>query len=558
MVRRLTICLWGCVFAIVSLSAAQAAKLNSTEKTQIDEPRPADVPADAILEKKAAVIGNIELDIGQIFDQRDIRENSGLYHLADQLHSRTRESTIRAQLLFHNGDQYSAQRLAESERNLRRASYFYDVHIVPVKFEHGKVTVRVITKDVWTLSPGISFGRTGGSNNSGADISDSNVLGFGKSLSLSHSSNVDRSSTGIRYGDPNFFGSRWTLAGGYVQASDGTQRSLAVGQPFYSLNTPLTATFKAMEFDRSVSRYYLGNIVDRFKRDESYYEASTGFSSGLVDGWTRRVYTGVRYDRNVFGQIPDNGTPATLLPPERTLSYPFAAFEVLQDDYRKVSDQNQIGRTEDFYFGTHLYAEIGYSGQSFGATQNELLITTSAAKGFQLTGRTQLFLANTISTRLNGGRIRNFFADATATYYFRWQTDCLLFAFLNLTTTRYPDPDSQLLLGGDTGLRGYPLRYESGTSRGVLTVEQRFYTDWYPFRLVRFGAAIFGDVGRTWGSGAIGNSDPGMLSDVGVGLRIGNSRSGLGNVLHIDIALPLEGVRGISQAQFLVETKASY
>jgi hypothetical protein len=51
------------------------------------------------------------------------------------------------------------------------------------------------------------------------------------------------------------------------------------------------------------------------------------------------------------------------------------------------------------------------------------------------------------------------------------------------------------------GLRGYPLRYESGTSRGLLTVEQRFYTDWYPFRLVRFGAAIFGDVGRTWGVG---------------------------------------------------------
>jgi len=31
----------------------------------------------------------------------------------------------------------------------------------------------------------------------------------------------------------------------------------------------------------------------------------------------------------------------------------------------------------------------------------------------------------------------------------------------------------------------------------LLTVEQRFYTDWYPFRLARIGAAVFGDVGRT-------------------------------------------------------------
>ena len=55
-----------------------------------------------------------------------------------------------------------------------------------------------------------------------------------------------------------------------------------------------------------------------------------------------------------------------------------------------------------------------------------------------------------------------------------------------MRTSRQPstdalDPDMQLLIGGDNGLRGYPLRYEAGTSRALLTVEQRFYTDWYPF-----------------------------------------------------------------------------
>jgi hypothetical protein len=29
-----------------------------------------------------------------------------------------------------------------------------------------------------------------------------------------------------------------------------------------------------------------------------------------------------------------------------------------------------------------------------------------------------------------------------------------------------------------------------------------------------FGAAIVGDVGRTWGHSVIGNSDPGTLSDL--------------------------------------------
>jgi outer membrane protein assembly factor BamA len=549
----------GCL-ALASLvaSTAQAAKFNSTEKTLIEEPRPADVPSDATLEAQGAIIGAIEFDTRQIFDVHDARENSGLYHFADQLHVRTKESTIRAQLLFRPGDRYRAQQLAETERNLRAVHYIYDAHVVPVKYAQGQVTVRVITKDVWTLSPGVSFGRSGGANSSSVDLSDSNLLGSGKSLALTHASNVDRRSTGVTLGDPNLLGSRWALASGVVNAGDGNARSFALAQPFYSLDTPWTATVKASQFDRTVSRYNRGDIVDQFKREEAYYELSGGVSSGLIVGWTRRVYAGVRYDRNLFTQVPGTRTPAVVLPPERTLSYPFIAGELLQDDYRKIGDQNQIGRTEDLYFGTHLYAEIGYSGTAFGANQNDLLITTSAAKGWQLSEHTQLFLANTVNSRVEGGSMRNFYADGTATYYWRWQPGCLFFAFLNGTTTHALDPDSQLLIGGDSGLRGYPLRYESGTSRGLLTLEQRFYTDWYPFRLARFGAAVFGDVGRTWGSGAIGNSDPGTLSDFGFGLRFGNTRSGLGNVLHIDVAFPLQGDRDISKAQLLVETKASY
>jgi outer membrane protein assembly factor BamA len=546
------------IFAVLLAGGAHAAKFKSTERTQIQEPRPPDVPSDEVLEAQGATIGKIELDVRQIFDERDPRENSGLYHLADQLHVRTKQSTIRAQLLFRPGDRYKARVLEETERNLRALAFIYNAYVVPVKYVDGKVTIRVITKDVWTLSPGVSFSRTGGSNSSGFDLSDSNLLGLGKSLTVDHSSSVDRTSNGIIYGDPNLFGSRWTLAAAYVDASDGAQRTFALAQPFYSLDTPWTATVKAIKFDRTVSRYNLGDIVDQFKREENYYELSGGLSSGLIDGWTRRVYAGMRYDQNMFAQVPGTRTPATVLPPNRTLSYPFVAGEIVQDDFRKLGDQNQIGRTEDVYFGTRLYAEVGYSAAAFGADHNDFLLTTSATKGFQLSARTQLFLAGTVSSRLESGSIRNLFVDSTATYYWRWQDDKLLFVFLNGTTTHALDPDSQLLIGGDTGLRGYPLRYESGTSRGLLTVEQRFYTDWYPFRLARFGAAIFGDVGRTWGRGAIGNSDPGTLKDLGLGMRFGNTRSGLGNVLHVDVAFPLNGDRNISKVQFLVQTKASY
>jgi hypothetical protein len=37
-----------------------------------------------------------------------------------------------------------------------------------------------------------------------------------------------------------------------------------------------------------------------------------------------------------------------------------------------------------------------------------------------------------------------------------------------------------------------------------------------------------------------------------------NARSGLGNVLHFDVAVPLSGQPGIDSVQFLVETRHSF
>ena len=535
-----------------------AAKLTDKEHTRIEEPRPADLPSDGELEAAGAVIGNIDLDIRNIFDESDAREANGLYWLANHLHIRTKHATIKAQLLFASGDKYLARKLAETERALRLLTYIYDARVVPVRYADGKVDIKVITKDVWTLSPGISFGRAGGSNSTNFNLQDSNFLGWGKGLEISHGSTVDRTSTSVDWTDPNVLGSRWTSDLTYADSSDGMQRSLKVARPFYSLDAPWSAKITAVKFDRTISRYNLGDIVDQFNDNESSYELSGGISSGLTDGWTKRLTFGMRYDRNIFLPTPVTSMPARQLPPDRTLSYPFVGFDVLQDKYQKVGDENQIGRTEDLYFGTEVKGEVGLSNSAFGADRNAIVLAAKALRGIEITGLQQLFLTSAFSSRIEDGRARNLRADAGAKYYWRWRTDWLLYAALSGTVTDSLDPDMQLLLGGDNGLRGYPLRYESGTSRALFTVEQRFYTDWYPFRLVRVGGAIFADVGRTWGSGVIGNSNPGLLRDVGFGLRLGNTRSGLGNVLHIDFAFPLNNLVGIQRFQVLVQTMQSF
>jgi hypothetical protein len=344
----------------------------------------------------------------------------------------------------------------------------------------------------------------------------------------------------------------------YSDSSDGSQRSFQAIHPFYSLDAPWSTKITALSFDRTVSRYNLGNIVDQFNDNQSSYELSGGVSGGLVDGWVKRLTFGMRYDRNSFLQTPLTPLPAKGLPPDRTLSYPFVGFDILQDAFKKVGDQNEIGKTEDLYFGTEITAEIGWSDGAFGADRNAVMLAAKALRGLELPNQQQLFLSGDFSSRVEEGRPKNLIADAAAKYYWRWRENWLLYAGLSGTTTDALDPDMQLLLGGDNGLRGYPLRFESGTTRALFTVEQRVFTDWYPFRLARVGAAVFADVGRTWGSGVIGNSDPGLLKDVGFGLRLGNTRTGLGNVLHIDVAFPLDRIAGIQQVQFLVQTLQTF
>jgi hypothetical protein len=551
-------CLIACAVFFAVVPGAHAAKLTDKEHTRIDFPRPAGVPDDAQLEAQGAVIGHIEIETRNIFDERDERENNGLYKLANRLHVRTKPSTIRAQLLFAQGDRYLGRKLAETERVLRLLPFIYDARVVPVRFADGVVDIKVITKDVWTLSPGISFGRTGGTNSFNFNLQEENLFGWGKGLQVSHGSNVDRTSTTVQYLDPNVFGSRWTTQLTYADSSDGFQRYALIQQPFYSFDAPWSTKISVNQFDRTVSRYNLGEIVDQFNDDQSSYEVSGGLSSGLIDGWTKRWTFGMRYDRNLFLPTPVTTVPAKVLPPDRTLSYPFTGFDILQDRFKKIGDENEIGRTEDLYFGTEVSGEIGYSSTAFGADRDAVMLAAKALSGFELPHDQQLFLNSGFSSRIEQQQWRNLIADVGARYYWRWSRDWLLYAGLSGTTTYMLDPDMQLLLGGDNGLRGYPLRFESGTSRALFTLEQRVFTDWYPFRLVRVGAAVFADVGRTWGSGVVGNSDPGLLKDVGFGLRLGNTRSGLGNVLHIDFAFPLTDVAGIQKFQFLVQTMQSF
>jgi hemolysin activation/secretion protein len=129
---------------------------------------------------------------------------------------------------------------------------------------------------------------------------------------------------------------------------------------------------------------------------------------------------------------------------------------------------------------------------------------------------------------------------------------------LSALTSNKLDAETQVLLGGDNGLRGYPLRYQAGKHRTILTVEQRYFTEWYPWRLFRVGYAVFADAGRVSGTDPRAAPSLGTLYDVGIGLRLSSPRSSGRSVVHIDLAFPLNGDPSIDSAQLIIETKGSF
>ncbi|MBT8066067.1 MAG: hypothetical protein KJO09_02405 [Gammaproteobacteria bacterium] len=516
-----------------------------------------ELPTVAALEEENAVIGEIRLEKSNVFDLSNPEENYWLYRLANRLHIVTRDKVIKKQLLFRSGDEFSLREVDESERILRRNRYFFDADIKPSRYENGVVDLTVSTRDVWSLNPDISWSRSGGENRTKLGLEDTNLLGRGQLVRVARIEDVDRTSDSFEFSDEHL-GRSWVSALLKVSDnSDGKFNLLSAIRPFYALDVRWSAGGWLLEDERREALYALGEEAAEYRHERDYQAAFGGWSRGLQDGWVRRWTAGIVRDDNRFSAVLSPTLPA-LIPQDRNLVYPFIGLEVVEDDFQKTENRDQIGRTEDFYLGTRLSGSLGWSDRSFGADRDALIVSARASRGFGSLDNHALLLSGSVSGRVESGDMVNSLLNVTARYYQTQSRKRLFFATLSATAGRSLDIDNTLEIGGDSGLRGYPLRYQSGDSKLLLTLEQRYFTDWYPFRLVRIGGAVFADAGRVWGDDPVNGRRYDWLSDVGFGLRLAPTRSSAGKMIHLDVAFPLGGDASIDSVQFLLESKRSF
>jgi len=511
----------------------------------------------AKLEAEQVAIGKIVFEKHDVFDLTNPKENNALYRLANRLHIMTKDNVIEKQLLLKPGDRYSMRLSDESERILRANNYFYDVSITPKMGQNGTVDLHVTTRDVWTLQPGFSFSRSGGDNKSQVKLAETNLFGRGQQISVARSSDIDRDSSALFLSDRHFGRSWASVSLGFADNSDGHSNLLSVIRPFYSLDSRWAAGVTALNDDKRSTLFQLGEAAAEFRHERRTYSAFGGWSAGLRKGWVRRYTAGFVFDENRFSNVVDATLPPAI-PPNRELAYPFIGIEILEDRFETARNRDQIDRTEDFLTGTRLTATVGWSDEDFGADRDAFMYSLRFNRSFGELATSALLVSANASGRIESGDTVNALLNVDARYYRQLSEKRTFFATFAATYGHDLDLDNPVDLGGDTGLRGYPSRYLSGDSKVLLTLEQRFFTDWYPFRLFRVGGAVFADVGRSWGENPLGNHNKGWLGDVGLGLRFAVTRTGTGRILHLDVAFPLNADESIDSVQILLESRKSF
>ncbi len=554
----------GCCAAIAcSLGPAAAQEPAAEPKAPLSAESVASsagkIPSFAELEAAGAVIGEVRIDNRNIFDLTDEKENGILYRAANAIHIETRAWVVRRQLLFKPGERVSARLIEETERLMRSNRIFYDVSIAPVGYRDGVVDIEVRTRDTWTLEPGVSASRAGGVNKTGWSVRDTNALGTGVLIGANRSTDADRSATVYRVSLPHAFDGWTAIDYSHSRLSDGQSNVMSIERPFYALDTRWAAGLSTSTDTRIDSLFSNGAKVAQFRHSQESAEAFGGWSAGLVNHWTHRYSVGLSYLKDTYKEEPDLPAPVPPLqiPPDETLVSPFFRYELVHDNYEKVKNRDLIERPEYFAMGTQSKVQLGRALTGLGSTQNLWLYSASASDGFRLPSNWVLLGSASVTGQTGYAPLDRQLASGSIRFYGRADSRTLTFVSLSGDTLKDPNASSQLTLGGDTGLRGYPRSYQTGDRRLLLNVEERVYTDWYPFRLFRVGGAVFYDWGRAWSGPAESPSSARWLSDVGFGLRILSARSSFGNVLHVDFAFPLNRDPNIKSFQFLVQTKLS-
>lgn len=492
------------------------------------------------LEARKATIGRIDVEIGNVFDLAKPEEDIWVGRLANHLHASTREAVIRGVLLFTEGEPVRERRVRETERLLRALPFVKQARIDPAVQPDGSVVAVVRVRDAWTTQLNVGYSHVGGQQAMDLGLDEKNFFGSGKSVAFDLSKDHERSTWGLAYGDPQVFGSRWTLAAHTQYLSDGFLRSIQLERPFYALDTPWSTGVALSQSRSSLYLYDQGAQVFQapFVQDEVRLSGAR-----LMKASGNRVWRGglllVRQDTS-YGPITQTIPLSTLPVPvltDRRLRGAGVTLAIQEDAFEEFENLSGMDSPEDHNLAWTGGLELGSYSRAWGSTLNAPFFKVQVAKGWSSSSGDLTLLTAAWDGRRPATGLEDSRLALSLVRYHKLTENQILAGLVAVDRARRPDPEHWYYLGGDQGMRGYPNRLHPGDARWQASFDYRYLTGQRWWGLVRLGYSVFADLGSVRRMDGQGWSR--TYSDVGVGLRLGNLKSSVGRVILLNVAVPL-------------------
>jgi len=511
-------------------------------------------------------VGEIQVVTMPVFgDEEKIFRWANIFHVS------SKEYVIAREVLLTPGQPWSQDKADETLRKLRDPLFTSAVVVVPVvparggaDAGSGTVDVLVVTRDVFSLRMNTLYEfQDRRFTYLSLSLSENNFLGRRKLVALVFVMNQAAFSLGPLYIDKNFLGKQLEVrarGGPILNRGDfgleGSESALVVSRPLWSLDSRWGWSLN-WSHRLAIERRFVGADLATFDADATpgvddmlpwhYRQRRWSVGASGVRAWGEGVEHRLKASYDLTSQRPAllDGFPATgaardefvaeVLPRNERTGVVSAGYEVYTAHYREYRDVDSFDLGEDVRIGPRAEITVGAGLRLLGS--DAYFGRLSVAAGWTLPWARDgvASLSGTWSMRVEDRGVVDRVAATTLRAVSPSTPAGRVVGELRLSGIFRDASNARLELGGDSGLRGYPVNAFSGDRRAVFQAELRTRSVKLLLGL-RWGLVGFYDAGAA----ADTIDQLRLYQDVGFGLRTLTPQLSR-EPYRFDLAFPLTG-----------------
>lgn len=535
-------------------------------------------------ESRVLVVGEIEIIRSNVFRDAEIDSTVGILAFVQKttnsLHIKTREYVVRNELLFSEGDVYKPQLLEETKRNLRDLGFMNDIRVTAVDTTaDGRVNVRVEVRDSWSLKSNLTYTRSAsGDTRWNISLSEVNFLGQALTMGVGLGGDENSSFQNFWFRKRRLTSADLEVGLNYSARNDGHNRSVTIRRPFYSLGDKWSLETQAWDSLNDV-RFFLshaGPAGVNSREEASLYARLPKSQKGLQiismvrlspadEGRVWRLGAGLQISDRTLGVgqqsswvlsdereadlsfLMEPGQP--LAREQGTTVYPFLWLRTQGRTWTESRFVLQFGPMEDIPLDWGLSLKVGPTGPEIGSTTGfggstwraEAVVTKwfNLGPGLLMVQGSGTGQTGKLENRYHRFNVQSGWLVALGAEHSPWQTKVVAEAGHGSRLSG----DNALVLGLYRGLRTLDFDGMAGDRLVRWNFEQGKVLPWEVLDMAHVGIAAFYSGGCAWW-----NDEDRDLQDsrheVGVGLRVGPTRSANAMTSKLDFSWDLDGSRG--------------